>query len=125
MTVNVNGWSSIGDTDKIAVLTAGVDNIPSPADYLQMVPTENNQRVVGWLAPDGPPECQWIMEVANADPTQTMDILLIGGAPAQDPPQILLPPGYTSVTLKPGFAQRLYYKTGIGWVPLFAGTLTP
>lgn len=66
-----------------------------------------------------------MMEVANGDPSQTMNVQLIGGLPAQDPPQIVLPPGYTKVTIPPGYAQRLSFIVGTGWVPLFSGTLVP
>lgn len=120
MAVQINGWQCIGETDVVAVLTSG-DNIPQCAEYLQIIPTVANNRIVGFTIPDGPPECQWIMEVANADPTQTYDVLLIGGTPAQTPPQILLPPTFSEIRIKPGFTQRVYYRTGTGWVPLFAG----
>lgn len=119
MSANVNGWIDINST--IVVLAPG-DNIPPCAEYLQMVPVEPDNRVVSWEKPDVD-DREWIMEAANADPTQTMDILLIGGLPAQDPPQIVLPPGFTRLRIKPGLTQRIYFTSAIGWAPLLGGTL--
>lgn len=123
MTVTINSWSCIGDTDNIAMVAAG-DNVSQSYQYLKIVPSAD-ARIVSFLPPqDAPPECRWIMEIANADPTQTYSITLVGGLPAQDPPQIVLPPGKSQILLTPGLTQRLYYETGIGWCALCPGVLT-
>lgn len=121
MTYLVNGWPSIESV--VTQLETG-DNTPASAAYLQLIPVEDHNRIIGFGAPpmlDG----QWIMEIANADPTQTLSIDLVGGLPGQDPAQIVLPPGFSYLRLSAGYTQRLFFDMGTGWVPLVPGALVP
>lgn len=118
----INGWDDLEYST--VTLTAGVDNTPTAEEYLVLVPAQNANRVVGFGTDDIDTSLNWMMEVANGDPTATMSILLIGGSPAQTPPQIVLPPGFSTLTLNPGYTQRVVFIAGVGWVPLFAGTLS-
>lgn len=115
-------WCDIGNPDYY-VLTAGVDNIPTRSEYLILIPPVNNVRVVGF-GEYVDKSLWWIMEVANGDPAGTKNVVLVGGLTGQNPPQIILPGTFTSLTIPPGYTQRITYAPGIGWIPLMqASTL--
>ena len=118
MSEDINGWPSMDYAT--ANLSSG-DNIPVSAQYLVLVPQADGDRVVGFEVPNGRPDLSWMMEVANGDPTGTMDIDLIAGTPSSD--EIFVPGGNSKVTLAPGRAQRMAYISGTGWVTLFNGAL--
>lgn len=119
--ININGWSNVDYST--AVLEMGADNVPPADEYMVVVPLQDDERIVSFGLDAVDASTNWIMEVANGDPTQTLNVLLVGGAPAQDPPEIVLPAGFTAVRIAPGRAQRIIFITGVGWVPLFGGTL--
>lgn len=112
-------WDSFDYATEL--LTPGVDNVFTVGEYTVMVPQENNARIVGLLVDDL--SRNRMLEIANGDPTGTLSILLIGGLPGQANPRIVLPTGKTTLTIPPGFAQRIAYIVGIGFVPLIGGTL--
>lgn len=118
---NINGRQDMDYS--VAVLDAGTDNVPQADEYFVVIPQQNEERIVSFIPYDERYDLNWIFEAANGDPTQTMDVLLIGGLPAQDPPEIILPPGFTQVRITPGKAQRIAYIAGTGFVPLFSGVL--
>ena len=105
------------------LLEAGADNVPNADEYLVLLPQQADERVVGFIPYSEMFDLNWVIEVANGDPSQTKDILFIGGAPEQDPPEIVLPSGFTALRLKPGRAQRIAYISGTGFCVLLAGEL--
>jgi len=114
----INGWRDMGfDT---VPLTSG-DNTPPAREYLVLEPQGDGDRIVGFEVPDE--GANWIFEVSNGDPAQTLNMDLIAGSFGQSPPEILLPPGFSKVRIPPGMAQRIAYIAGRGFFPLFAGTL--
>lgn len=118
----VNNWSDL-DYDT-ANLAAGIDNAIDAGQYVTLLPAANNNRIVAFNLVDNDPTFNWEMRVENGDITNTMNILLIGGATFQTPPQIIMPPGKTTITLPPGYAQLLTYRAVLGgWFPQFPGTL--
>lgn len=118
------GHTKFADMEySIAVLLPDADNSVMADEYLVVVPSSADNRIVTFTMPDQSND--WIFEIANGDPTQTMNVVLVGGLPGQNPPQIVLPPGYTKVSIPPGFAQRIACIVGSGFCPLFAGTLVP
>lgn len=120
--IKINGWENLNYST--VVLTGGsADNIPMATEYLVLVPVEILNRVVSFGTDNFDTAANWLMEVANGDPTGLLSIKFVGGAPAQSPPQIVLPAGFTSLTLPPGYAQRIIYVMGVGWCPLTSGTL--
>ncbi len=120
-TLRINGWSNI---NPVTIVLVTGDNTPTAFEYSILVPVEADSRVIGFEMADIDPDLDewWITEVANGDAGYAMDILLIGGLPSQSPLEIVLPPGFSQLRIKPGYAQRVVFVPGVGWIPLLPGT---
>lgn len=112
-----NGWNDMEYAT--AALTAG-DNVPDAAEYMVLIPHADGDRVTGFNPPLA--DHNWMMEVANGDPTGTMSIDLIAGTPGGN--EIYVPGGNSKVTIAPGRTQRMAYIAGTGWAALFNGILS-
>lgn len=100
---------------------SGANQTVQADEYLVVVPTADGDSI-SLLTPVTLGD-NWIVEIANGDPTLSKDLYFEGGLPGQDPPQIFIAPPATRLKLAPAQAQRFAYTVGNGWAPLLPGSL--
>ena len=118
MGVTINGWD---DIEYSTATISGSNQTVDGDEYLIVIPA-NDGDSVKFITPIEP-TFNWIMEVANGDPTLSKNVDFIGGTPGANPPEIFIPPPFTKLRLAPTQVQRFAFIIGTGWAPLLPGVL--